>query len=70
MGVLTSEVGYTSATAMRGDHESSYEHVVALGGRDFYNRSSCIIHETEKRTLNKSSSKEHLLHVTKSVTSM
>ena len=28
--VPTSEVGYTSATARRGDHESSYEHVVAL----------------------------------------
>ena len=31
MGVPTSEVGYTSATTRRGDHESSYEHVVALG---------------------------------------
>jgi len=31
MGVPTSEVGYTSATARRGDHESAYEHVVALG---------------------------------------
>jgi len=31
MGVLTSEVGYTSATARRGDHEISYKHVVALG---------------------------------------
>jgi hypothetical protein len=30
MGVPTSEVGYTSATARRGDHESSYENVVAL----------------------------------------
>jgi len=30
MGVPTSEVGYTSATARREDHESSYEHVVAL----------------------------------------
>ena len=30
MGVPTSEVGYTSATARRGEHESSYEHVVAL----------------------------------------
>jgi len=30
MGVSTSEVGYTSATARWGDHESSYEHVVAL----------------------------------------
>ena len=30
MGVPTSEVGYISVTARRGDHESSYEHVVAL----------------------------------------
>jgi len=30
MGVPISEVGYTSAAARRGDHESSYEHVVAL----------------------------------------
>ena len=30
MGVPTSEVGYTSAIARRGDHESSYEYVVAL----------------------------------------
>ena len=30
MGVPTSEVGYTSATARRGDQESSYEHVLAL----------------------------------------
>ena len=30
MGVPTSEVGYNSATARRGDHENSYEHVVAL----------------------------------------
>ena len=30
MGVQNSEVGYNSATARRGDQESSYEHVVAL----------------------------------------
>ena len=30
MGVPISEVGYISATARRGEHESSYEHVVAL----------------------------------------
>ena len=30
MGFPTSKVGYTSATARRGDNESSYEHVVAL----------------------------------------
>jgi len=36
MGVPTSEVGYTSATARRGgDHESSYEHVVALEKKTF-----------------------------------
>jgi len=31
MGVPTSEVGYTSATARRGNRESSYGHAVALG---------------------------------------
>jgi hypothetical protein len=31
MGIPTLEVSYTSATARRGDHEGSYEHVVALG---------------------------------------
>jgi hypothetical protein len=31
MGVQTSEVGYTSATNGRGDHEVYKEHVVALG---------------------------------------
>jgi hypothetical protein len=31
MGFPTSEVGYTSATAGRGDHEVSKGHVVALG---------------------------------------
>jgi hypothetical protein len=36
MGVPTSEVGYTSATARRGDHEISYEHVGALGGEKIY----------------------------------
>ena len=30
MCVPNSEVGYNSATARRGNHESSYEHVVAL----------------------------------------
>jgi hypothetical protein len=32
MGVPTSEVGYTSATTGRGDHEVHKGHVVALGG--------------------------------------
>ena len=36
MGVPTSEVSYTSATARRGDHESSYEHVVALERKKKY----------------------------------
>ena len=40
MRVPTSEVCYTFATARRGDHESSYEHVVAL-------------EEEEKNPLNK-----------------
>jgi hypothetical protein len=31
MGVPTSEVGYISATAGKGDHEVHKEHVVALG---------------------------------------
>ena len=35
MGAPTLEVGYTSATGRRGDHESSYEHVVALD-REFH----------------------------------
>jgi len=30
MGVPTLEIGYNSATARRGDHESSYEYVAAL----------------------------------------
>ena len=36
MGVPTSDVGYTSATARRGDHESSYEHVVALEKKNHF----------------------------------
>jgi hypothetical protein len=35
MGVPTSEVGYTSATTGRGDHEVHKGHVVALGGKKF-----------------------------------
>jgi hypothetical protein len=31
MGVPTSEVGYTSATAGRGDHEVHKGHVVKMG---------------------------------------
>jgi hypothetical protein len=33
MGVPTSEVGYTSATTGRGDHEVHKGNVVALGGK-------------------------------------
>jgi len=43
MGVPTSEVGYTSATARRGDHEISYEHVVALGEKKFFVNSNNLI---------------------------
>ena len=35
MGVPTSEVSYTSTTARRGNHKSSYEHVVALEKKTF-----------------------------------
>ena len=38
MGVPTSEVGYTSATARKGEHESSYERVVALEEKNIYFR--------------------------------
>jgi hypothetical protein len=37
MGVPTSEVGYTSATAERGDHEVHKGHVVALGEKNIRN---------------------------------
>jgi hypothetical protein len=33
MGVQASEVGYTSATIGRGDHEVLKEHVMALEGK-------------------------------------
>jgi hypothetical protein len=33
MGVPTSEVGYTSATTKRGDHEVHKGHEVALAGK-------------------------------------
>jgi hypothetical protein len=33
MGVPTTEVGYTSATTGRGDHEVHKGHVVALGNK-------------------------------------
>jgi hypothetical protein len=35
MGVLASEVGYTSATAGRGEHEVHKGHVMALGRKVF-----------------------------------
>jgi hypothetical protein len=37
MGVSTSEVGYTSATTGRGDHEVHKGHVVALEKDNFCN---------------------------------
>jgi hypothetical protein len=40
MGVPTSEVGYTSATAGREDHEVHKGHVVAFGKKTYDN--SCI----------------------------
>jgi hypothetical protein len=44
MGVTTSEVGYTSATTGRGDHEVHKGHVVALGEekKTLYNNCSKI----------------------------
>jgi hypothetical protein len=41
MGVPTSEIGYTSATTGRGDHEVHMGHVVALGGK---NSASCWVY--------------------------
>ena len=38
MAVPNSEVGCTSATARRGDHEISYEHVVASEEENFYDQ--------------------------------
>jgi hypothetical protein len=38
MGVPTSEVGYTSATTGRGDHEVYKGHVVALEKYIYYRR--------------------------------
>jgi hypothetical protein len=35
MGVQTAEVGYTSATNGRGDHEVHKGHVVALGEKEY-----------------------------------
>jgi hypothetical protein len=36
MDVPTSEVGYTSATTGRGDHEVHKGHVVALGEKKYF----------------------------------
>ena len=47
MGDPTAEVGYTSATARRGEHEISYEHVVALGKK---NAIFCITDYCTKNT--------------------
>jgi hypothetical protein len=50
MGVPTSEVGYTSATTRRGDHEVHKGHVVALEEIKKKVRRTCCLHlqgETE-----------------------
>jgi hypothetical protein len=44
MGVPISEVGYTSATAGRGDHEVNKGHVVAFGGKTIVWNS--LLHKT------------------------
>jgi hypothetical protein len=36
MGVVTSEVGYTSTTTGRGDHDVHKGHVVVLGKNLYY----------------------------------
>jgi hypothetical protein len=41
MGVPASEVGYTSATPGRGDHEVHYGHVVALEEEDIKHFNNC-----------------------------
>jgi len=45
MGVPTSEVGYTSATARKGEHESSYELVVALEKKNLLKPTGCLMHQ-------------------------
>jgi hypothetical protein len=44
MGIPTSEVGYTSATAGRGDHEVHKGHVVALATENLSHRHILFIH--------------------------
>jgi hypothetical protein len=45
MGVPTLEVGYTSATTGRGDHEVYKGHVVALGGKKLQSEVETAIKE-------------------------
>src|SRR5215475_2425801 len=45
MGVPTSEVGYTSATTGRGDHEVQKGHVVALGEKNIANKTNKNLHQ-------------------------
>jgi hypothetical protein len=47
MGVPTSEVGYTSATAGRGDHEVHKGHVVALAKKTQILRGNTSYHEIQ-----------------------
>jgi hypothetical protein len=46
MGVPTLEVGYTSATTGRGDHEVHKGHVVALGEKINFHRNRTRIFDT------------------------
>jgi hypothetical protein len=50
MGVPTSDVGYTSATTERGDHEVYKRHVVALE-KERKNETSLILRERLLQTL-------------------
>jgi hypothetical protein len=44
MGVPTSEVGYTSATTGRGDHEVHKGHVVTLAKNIIMERGYCLLY--------------------------
>jgi hypothetical protein len=49
MGVLTSEVGYTSATTGMGDHEVHKGHVVALGRKKMFTLEEAMNAPTRSR---------------------
>jgi hypothetical protein len=50
MGLPTSEVGYTSATTGRGDHEAHKGHVVALG-KNISERILVVLHDVQSMML-------------------